>query len=85
MVNAHIDGQYSVSGKPYYPALNVSMVRVMKSGTAPDSEQITIELLEDNPPGKCSIKLAPSLAIVLARTVLSVAKGYISEAVSKVA
>ncbi len=73
------------SGMEYWELLNVSTLRVMKSRTTPDSEQITIELLVDNSPAKGYIKLTLNLAITLARSVLSVTEGYISEAVSKVA
>ena len=84
MVNASAGVIYS-SGMEYWEPLTVNTLRVMKSGTTPDSEQITIELLADNSPAKGYIKLTPNLAITLARSILSVAEGYISEAVSKVA
>ncbi len=82
MLNAWAGVIYA-TGMEYNQPLNVSTLRVTKSGIKPD--EIMIELLEDNSRSKGYVRVAPELAIPLAKAILVVAEGYASKAELQVA
>ena len=76
------------SGKNFGGGLEVSKFSVKKRGvkTSPDKWKMSVDFEgEQGSVKRAWIFIDPELAIPLARTLLSVAEGYVSESVSEVA
>ena len=71
------------SGRKFGQYELLKVTKLITERISPD--ELRIEFLEDTSQAKASVRLPVRLAIPLARELLSVAEGYVSESVSEVA